>query len=78
MKPLFFLQNKEEKIERLNYSNFSSANEDNAIKFNNDLTFNLMETITKMKNKKCDNKEINKELLLNLTFLLNIFYIIYI
>ncbi len=72
MKPLFFLQNKEEKIERLNYSNFSSANEDNAIKFNNDLTFNLMETITKMKNKKCDNKEINKELLLNLTFLLNL------
>ena len=72
MKHLFFLQNKEEKIERLNYSNFSSAKEDNGIKFNNDLTFNLMETITKMKNKKCDNKEINKELLLNLTFLLNL------
>ena len=72
MRKHFFLQNQEEKLEELNYSDFSPAQEDNGIKYNNDLTFNLMETLTKMKNQKCEKKEINKELLLNLTLLLNL------
>ena len=72
MKHPFILRGQEQNLNILNYSDFLPAKEDNGIKYKNDLTFNLMEIITKMKNKKSDNKEINKELLLNLSLLLNL------
>ena len=72
MKHPFILLGQEQNLNILNYSDFLPAKEDNGIKYKNDLTFNLMEIITKMKNKKSDNKEINKELLLNLSLLLNL------
>ena len=63
------LNEKEEIINSVNINNFTPAIEDIGIKYKNELTYNLMELITKIKNKDIQNNNINKELLINLFFI---------
>ena len=70
---LIFFKENEETITFANLNNFSPAIEDKGIKYKNELTFNLMELITKMKNNKSLNKNsINSELLINVSLILNL------
>jgi hypothetical protein len=70
---LILFKENEETTTFANLNNFSPAIEDKGIKYKNELTFNLMELITKMKNNKSLNKNIiNSELLINVSLILNL------
>jgi hypothetical protein len=56
----------------INFNNFKPAEEDIGIKYKKELTFNLMQSITKIKNKESEHQNINKELLINLSLILNL------
>ena len=67
-----FLHNFHQNQEMNNLFTFTPAEEDKGIKYKNELTFNLMQLITKIKNKKSEKQNINKELLMNLSLILNL------
>ena len=67
-----FFHEKEEINDSINLINFTPAEEDKGMKYKTELTFNLMQLITKIKNKESDNQNINKELLMNLSLILNL------
>ena len=56
----------------INFNNFKPAEEDIGVKYKKELTFNLMQSITKIKNKESEHQNINKELLINLSLILNL------
>jgi hypothetical protein len=68
----YYFREREEIKNFTNYNDYTPAIEDKGLKFKSQLTFNLMEIITKMKNKSSDNNNINKELLINLLCILNL------